>query len=314
MAAIPFYLVTGFLGSGKTTFLKQIIDQNVRKRKIAIIQNEFAPTNIDGANLKDLGKPFEILEINNGSVFCVCLLSDFITSLKAFIEKEDPDIIILESSGLSDPIAISEILQSPQLNELAYLAACWCIIDILNYDKIQTMLTRVEHQITVADFIILNKTDQVKEALIKTVKDKIRSINNLAIFLETTYCDIDINLFYDGLKEHNTTISKGKSVEESCGRPLINARVFKTSRKISLNNLTKIINLYIYQTQRIKGYVLLDDLSTASVQSVFNTVEIKVHNDKTINTALILMGEEFNLSSFSREFRQLTYYNGFKDI
>jgi G3E family GTPase len=306
MAAIPFYLVTGFLGSGKTTFLKQIIDQNGRDKKIAIIQNEFAPANIDGTNLKDSGKPFEILEINNGSVFCVCLLSDFISSLKEFIEKEDPDIIILESSGLSDPIAISEILQSPQLKELVHLSACWCIIDVLNYDKIQTMLTRVEHQITIADFIILNKIDQASKGLLKAIKDKIHSINSLAVFLETTYCNIDIDLFYSGMKENSTTITKEKSVEESCGRPLINARVFKTSRKISLNNLKKIINLYKYQTQRIKGFVLLDDFSIASVQSVFDTVDIKVLKDKTSNTALILMGEGFNLSSFSRDFRQLT--------
>ena len=115
---IPFFLVTGFLGSGKTTFLKTIINNNINERKIAIIQNEFAPANIDGEDLKQLGKPFDILEINNGSVFCVCLLGEFITALKAFIETENPDLVILESSGLSDPIAISEILQSEKIKTL----------------------------------------------------------------------------------------------------------------------------------------------------------------------------------------------------
>ena len=94
---IPFFLVTGFLGSGKTTFLKRILDNFALSKKIAIIQNEFAPANVDGKELKNLGKPFQILEINNGSVFCVCLLNDFVQSLEAFLEETKPEAIFLEN-------------------------------------------------------------------------------------------------------------------------------------------------------------------------------------------------------------------------
>ncbi|MCK5370457.1 MAG: GTP-binding protein, partial [Cyclobacteriaceae bacterium] len=58
MRQIPFFLVTGFLGSGKTTFLKRILKKYATEKKIAIIQNEFAPANIDGAELKREGKKF----------------------------------------------------------------------------------------------------------------------------------------------------------------------------------------------------------------------------------------------------------------
>ena len=71
---IPFHIISGFLGSGKTTFLKRVIAKYGGQVNVGIIQNEFAPSNIDGAELRKSGNDFHLLEINNGSVFCVCLL------------------------------------------------------------------------------------------------------------------------------------------------------------------------------------------------------------------------------------------------
>jgi len=306
VAPIPFFLVTGFLGSGKTTFLKTIINNNTSQRKIAIIQNEYAPANIDGEDLKQLGKPFDILEINNGSVFCVCLLGDFITALKAFIETENPDLVILESSGLSDPIAISEILQSEQIKNLVYLVSTWCIIDSLNFNKVRSFMTRVEHQIIIADFLVLNKIDLVCQEELHKIKKNVQSINAMATLLESAFCDIDADIFFQGIRFTRIQAVKGKSIEDGCGRPLMKAGVFRTSRKISLPDLRSIIQRYSNQTQRIKGYVLLENNAMASVQTVFNNSDIKLIEDKTSNTALILMGEGFNLSEFSKDFRKLT--------
>ena len=86
MPAIPMQLVTGFLGSGKTTFLKNYLDEFSGSRKIGIIQNEFSEVNIDTLEIQQNKPGFEILEVNNGSVFCVCLLGSFVDSLAAFID------------------------------------------------------------------------------------------------------------------------------------------------------------------------------------------------------------------------------------
>jgi G3E family GTPase len=311
MDIIPFYLVTGFLGSGKTTFLKHIIGQNNGHLKIGIIQNEFAPANIDGVELRNLQKPFEILEINNGSVFCVCLLGDFVVSLKSFVEDEKPDLVILESSGLSDPIAISEILQSEELKGLVYLSTCWCIVDTLNYHRMLPILTRIKHQIAVADFIFLNKTDLVDSITLVSVKDSVQEINPLADVIESEYCRVEINAIFNKYETGNyRTENSSKNMRSAglkgAGPPALNARVFKTGRTINLVNLRQLINRYIDQTIRIKGFVLLDDYNIVSVQTVFDKIDIRRIEDKTGNTALILMGEDFNLTEFSRDFRQLT--------
>ncbi len=306
MDVIPFYLVTGFLGSGKTTFLKYIIEQNKGRYKIGIIQNEFAPASIDGVELRNLQKPFKILEINNGSVFCVCLLGDFVVSLKSFVEQENPDLVILESSGLADPIAVSEILQSEILKKLVYLSTCCCIIDTLNYHRMLPILTRIKHQITIADIIIINKTDLVGSTTIKAVKDSIQEINPIAEIIESQYCKVDIDHIICTYEPDKRLIDKKSSGLKGGGPPTLNTSVFKTGRTISLVDLKKLIHQYIDQTIRIKGFVLLDDHKVVSVQTVFDQIDIIEVADKTSNTALILMGEDFNLTEFSRDFRQLT--------
>jgi len=306
MGLIPLYLVTGFLGSGKTTLLKEVITEYSTQKKIAIIQNEFAPANIDGEELRQLKKPFKIMEINNGSVFCVCLLSDFITSLKSFISEESPDLVILESSGLSDPVAIAEILQSQELVNRVFLAHCYCIVDVLNYKNIQNLMTRVRHQILIADTIILNKIDKTDIQEISTVRKLVSNINTMARIIETSYCKIGMCQFFENIDPELLRNKEYKSVEDGCGRPAIKARVFKSSKKISYEDLENLLAHHLPGTQRIKGYVLLDNNKTAAVQSVFNSMNIKIENDIIVNTTLIFMGDNFNLSQFSKDFREIT--------
>jgi G3E family GTPase len=152
LVSIPLHIVSGFLGSGKTTFLKEILSQLPADRKTAIIQNEFAPVSIDGAELKNTGSHFDLLELNNGSVFCVCLLSDFVTSLHDFILQKSPDLIILEASGLSDTTSIAEILSHPLLAGRIFLASNWCIIDALNFLRSGKMQQRINHQIRMGPY------------------------------------------------------------------------------------------------------------------------------------------------------------------
>ena len=91
------YLITGFLGAGKTTFLKQFMKQFSSER-MHIIVNEFG---------KELGIALD--EINNGSIFCSCRLDKFENVLQQVLQ-EKPDVIIVEASGLSDPTNVKKIL------------------------------------------------------------------------------------------------------------------------------------------------------------------------------------------------------------
>ena len=308
MSHIPFFLVTGFLGSGKTTFLKGILNKYASEKKIAIIQNEFAPANVDGAELKKEGKKFEILEINNGSVFCVCLLSNFTSSLKAFVEEHKPDMIFLEASGLSDPIAIAQLLDFKGLKKDMYLAKVWTIVDAVSFIKQQNFIKTVQHQVRIADVVIINKTDLSSHKQIEEVEKVIKSLNPFTKIINSSYCDIsDQELAFEDIHE---TIAEKKQDQnarlESAGRPEIGVGVYRSSRGISKEKLIQFIDIYSKKTIRIKGFAKLANGGGLAVQTSYKYQEFKDVEDFRGSTELIVMGDGFNLSEFSRNYKKFS--------
>ncbi len=304
---IPVYLITGFLGSGKTTFLDHILQSFDKKYRIGVVQNEFAPANVDGKELRVKGRSFEILEINNGSVFCICLLNDFIQSLASFVKEKKPDLILIEASGLSDPASIVEIMQNPMLSDLVYLRRTWCIVDGCHFFKIEKMVSRIRHQVLIADAIIINKADLARKTDIVRVREHIRKINPVAQVFETSFCRINLSFMESGpgpfpIAHHHA--AEIHSVEQL--RPEMGVGVFKSGRKVRLGDLQDLIYSIAGTTIRIKGNVLLADGQTALVQTVFNDININLAENIYGSTCLVLMGEDFNLSDFNRKFSALT--------
>ncbi len=298
MQKIPFHIISGFLGSGKTTFLKRIIDQYSGEKKIGIIQNEFAPSNIDGAELKKSGEDFNLLEINNGSVFCVCLLGDFIRSLEKFIDQFQPEIIIIEASGLSDTTSISEVVSASSLSEKIYLASNWCIVDAQNYSKVGLMKQRVSHQLRMADIVVINKTDLYSDNL-ENINSDIKKINPFAEIKSSTYCEIDFEL-------GNSAINKFYMGEViAMPRPDVNSMVIKTSRKVSNENLRKFLNEWAQKAYRIKGFVKLKEGKTVAVQCTFDSINILDVENDFHPTELAALTDQFTLREWNRAFKEL---------
>jgi len=107
---IKLVLLTGFLGTGKTTLMKSILD--TYKDKVGVIVNEFGEVNIDAALIKKDG--IKMTELTNGSIFCACIKENFISGL---IEMSAIDIeyLFIGASGLADPANMTQILNSIEL-------------------------------------------------------------------------------------------------------------------------------------------------------------------------------------------------------
>ena len=298
MSKIPFYIISGFLGSGKTTFLKRIIEQTASKQKIGIIQNEFAPANIDGVELKKSGKDFGLLEINNGSVFCVCLLMNFARSLEKFIDKHQPDVLIIEASGLSDTTSVSEVISTGPLAEKIFLASNWCIVDAQNYRKIGLMKQRVTHQLRMADVVVINKIDLFADDT-ETIVQEIRTVNPFAEIRETSFCDIPFEL------EDKTSDKYYFEEVKTLPRPDINSMVIKTSKKVFHAGLDGFLKEWAPKAYRIKGYVNLKEGRTVAVQCTFGTVEILDVAVDFNPTELIALTDKFTLQEWNKAFKSL---------
>ncbi len=330
---IPFYLVTGFLGSGKTTFLKDVLARYSGDKRIAIIQNEFAAQGVDGTELKLTGSGFKLVEINNGSVFCVCLMATFVESLQNVIKEYNPDMIFLEASGLADPINIIELLGREGLKDRVGLAHIITIVDAPNFEKGMKMLPRFRHQIMIADTVIVNKSDIFKGSR-SFLSDEIRNLNPFAGIIETAWCKTDLKGFifpqenvygstdcqseYPGGVTSVASSSEGHSPGNNFGegnnipgtthkaaavysgrkpggRPDINACVLRAHEKFTPEGLTSFIKELQESSPRIKGFINLKNGNVMAVQTVFEHCDISQVSGYEAPSEIIAFGDNLTV-------------------
>ncbi len=280
---IPFHLVTGFLGSGKTTFLKELLAQYSNKQRIAVVQNEFAESGIDGKELQESGWKFDLLEVNKGSVFCVCLFSDFRGQLSRFVDEFQPDMVVLEATGLADPIAISELLMDCELQKQLFLAKVWTIVDALHFEKVKQM-PAVKNQILIADEIIVNKSDLTNTESLDIIRDEIVRINPLAKINFSTFCKLDTIKLMDKIEQQKI---EGKPNSAPQG---IRTQVYRTPYTIKQKNLDYLISQLNDDIYRLKGYVRLDNNEALMIQSVFGLTTLTPVKESILSTEFISIG------------------------
>ncbi len=302
--SIPLYIITGFLGSGKTTLLKRIVEHYADTLKIGVVQNEFAALNVDAAELRHTGKAFSLLEVNRGSVFCVCRVADFKTGLSQFVDEFNLNAVFLEASGLSDPIAVVEILQAPELIGRVFLGKMWCIVDASSFLQMERVNVRLTHQVRVADVVVVNKIDKTDQAKIDEVLHRVREMNPFAEVLQTSYCNENIEL--DSIDLPVAVQQKTELAHfEPQGRPEIGTAVIKSTRKLSRESLNVFLNEFLADVYRLKGHAQLNDGTAVKIQSTLGDLYITEIQSYVGPTEIIAIGPDINAKPFSKRFREM---------
>jgi len=242
------YLITGFLGAGKTTFLRELA-KLFATQKICILVNEFGKEDVDSKLLRDLQAHLE--EIHNGSIFCSCRLLQFEQTLMQLI-NEKPDVILVETSGLSDPSNIKNILSdSEKYRDVQYMG-CICLADAVNFEKVYTTALAVKKQLFVSDVVLLNKTDLVENTvnLHKLIEQEHPGVQ----IFETQYGKISadwINTISQPQKAMDTPSIQTKDLS-------LQSYVITISDAITLAGLLEFLNGFASETYRIKGFAYLE--------------------------------------------------------
>ncbi|MDE6969012.1 MAG: cobalamin biosynthesis protein CobW, partial [Eubacterium sp.] len=152
-------IISGFLGAGKTTFIKKMIEEVFQGQKIVLIENEFGEVGIDGGFLKDAG--IEITEMNSGCI-CCSLVGDFDKNLKEVLEKFHPDRIMIEPSGVGK---LSDVMKSVIDLEKERDVKLNALVTVVNAAKATKQMKAFgeffNNQIEFATTIVLSRTQNV---------------------------------------------------------------------------------------------------------------------------------------------------------
>lgn len=182
-------IISGFLGAGKTSFIRKLLSEALKGEKVVLIENEFGEIGIDGGFLKDSG--IEIREMNQGCI-CCSLVGDFESSLREVAEKFKPDRIIIEPSGVGKLSDIIGAVKSASKNMEVELHAAVTIVDAKKaklYSK--NFGEFFDNQIRYAAAVVLSRTDIAPEDKIQEAVEIVRERNPKAVLVTTPLDKLD---------------------------------------------------------------------------------------------------------------------------
>ena len=204
-------IFSGFLGAGKTTLIKKLLDESFRGEKVVLIENEFGEIGIDGGFLKDAG--VQITEMNSGCI-CCSLVGDFGRALRKVIADYAPDRILIEPSGvgkLSDVIgAVRKVTSDDvQLGNFVTVAdATKCKMYMKNFGEFYN------NQIETANTIILSRTDGMTEEKLDQCVSMIREHNKDAIIVTTPWPELTGEQLMEAMDRRSTIAIELAKLEE----------------------------------------------------------------------------------------------------
>ena len=217
---IPITLLTGYLGSGKTTLMNHILT-NQEKYKIAVIVNDIGEVNIDAALIEQGGvvteKDDSLVALSNGCI-CCNLKMDLVGQIIDIIKQDKFDYIVIEASGICEPIPIAqtitmmpEMIEGDSYEDICRLDSIVTVVDALrlkeefqcgdnlkqeNIDE-EDIEKLIIEQLEFCNIIVLNKVDEVSKVDLDEVKAIIKSIQPKAKIIETNYSKVAINEILD---------------------------------------------------------------------------------------------------------------------
>ena len=284
---IPVILITGYLGSGKTTLMQNLLEKE--QRKIALIVNDMGSINIDAALLnknRDNIASVEMIELQNGCICCT-LRDEFIAEIERISQLPDIEAVFVEASGISEPSNIAAsfvIYQEDNPDTNVYLRSVVSVVDadriyneflheisMKNNTESGDIINLIIDQIEFCNLIILNKTDLLSEEQIIEVTNAIRDIQSEAEIIPCINSKVDTYKILCGNEFDYHSVLASSSIQralntneptdkEACMDEYgITSFVYEEVRPFNRDKFMDFVDKYPMELIRTKGYIWFAD-------------------------------------------------------
>jgi len=294
---IPTILLTGFLGAGKTTLLNRLIEHYQSCRTVLLI-NEFGKIGIDGELL--IAGNYEKIELNKGSLFCICIRTDFIYEVEKIAREIKPDLLIIEATGLADTSEMEKMLALPNLIDKIKLELCICLVDCQNFIKIKDNLKAPGSQIRSADLVLVNKCDLVSAERVEQTIQAVREFSAQVPIFRSTFGEFPLEKIKEFIHPNLNPIELPGE-----GRPdlVVSTTLEKTGffSQDSWNNFKNFLNSNF---MRLKGFVTIGENcyhldATTDSYSLLPTSKITPGTNR-----IVIIGENLDEDAVEKIFLQ----------
>lgn len=246
---IPLALITGFLGSGKTTLLKRLMNRYAERRLFYVV-NEFSEANIDGRLVEASVDAHRLEVLPGGSIFCACLVTEFIRVLTSVQEKlASVEGVVIEASGMANPLSVEKLIRETRLDGRFALASVVAIVDPKTLPVLVHTLPAINDQLRAADVVLLNKVDLATSEELRRTTEELARIRPDIVAHHVQHCDIDLDVF----APHEM---KGFDTEYApCVDPHFARFTLELSRPVDIRALCDALTHFGSALYRAKGFV-----------------------------------------------------------
>ncbi len=283
---VPIHVIAGFLGSGKTTMLNYLLHHVPPGLRPAVIVNDFGKVAIDGQLVE--GDALDMIEMASG---CICCspqgaLADGLVEL---VERQAPDVILIESTGIAQPAELAPVFNRRDLLDLVELGNVLCVVDATTFSRYAPGLMMLRRQVEQANTIVLNKVaDASPETLAEVRQHLDYLVQPGAVVVDSNFGEIDIGLVYD---QRPIYFSRRPTVRAVGGHGFHSYTIEESAATYDCEGLRAWLETLVGQVERAKG-MLRTTAGMKLIQLTPGAVEISDWNGPQASSRIVFIGRE----------------------